>query len=284
MDWIVPISVQERATGVLSPSSLRAARDLLDQLGCVVLRGVFATDFIDNLRAAFDAQWGNLDADAMHKRSELPAPRPVLNVGLHRYEVLLQMKGAFADPRLFANPLLCRVLLSVLDEGMKLSGVTAVASYPGAEMQHIHSDHPALFPIDSVSASLPHYAINVAAPLIDVSLAMGTTGIFLGSHRWPKAREPKPQNLTAVEFLRGDCVLIDYRTRHMGLPNRTNTVRPILYMVYARPWFFDEANHIQRPSLHMDVAEFAALPDGVKPLVQRAYSLQMRARYFNAAS
>ena len=192
---------------------------------------------------------------------------------------LLTLRGALADPMLFANPLLYPVLSAALGKDMRVSGVTAVVSYPGAQAQHIHADHPHLFAGDAMSTALPSYGINVAVPLIDVDRTIGPTAICLGSHRWPHGRTATPDELTVVDFQRGDCVLIDYRTQHTGMPNTSTVVRPILYIVYARNWFFDDVNHLSRPSLNMPLEEFAALPEPVKPLFSRAYSQQMRARY-----
>jgi len=249
----------------------------------VLLRGVFAVDTIDALRAEFSRQWPAPDYEAMHALAKRPAPNPVLCVGERRYEVLVKIKGPFGHPALIGNPVLCRFLVRVLDQSMKLSGMTVVVSYPGALMQHVHSDLHALFDEPGLSASLPAYAINVSVPLVDVDATLGPTGIWLGSHLWPLGRMPRPDEYTAVDFIRGDCVLIDYRTLHAGMPNNGALARPILYLVYARTWFFDEANHRARPSLDMDAEDYAALPAPLKPLLERAHVQRVRARHFNGS-
>ena len=278
MTWLVPLSYAERASSVLSPESSRAAKRSLDENGCVLLRGIFSTEFVDQTRAEFDAQWRR-DEEDMARTAKSPGANPVLCVGVKRYEVLLTLRGALADPMLFANPLLYPVLTAALGQDMRVSGVTAVISYPGAEAQHIHADHPLLFEDAAANAALPSYGINVAVPLIDVNQEIGPTAVCLGSHRWPQGRKATASDLTAVDFQRGDCVLIDYRTQHTGMPNNSAVARPILYMVYARNWFFDDLNHLSRPSLDMPLEVFAALPEPVKPLFSRAYSQQMRALY-----
>ncbi|MBS0383734.1 MAG: phytanoyl-CoA dioxygenase family protein [Proteobacteria bacterium] len=278
MTWIVSISDFERNASALSPSTLQAAQAALHENGCVLLRGVFPQAGIDYLRESYESDWGR-DETEMAIAAKRPAPNPVLRVGEKRYEVLVKLSGAFANPMLFANPLLHPFLASELGSDMRISGVTAVASYPGAELQRIHSDNAYLFEQDEVSTNLPTYAINVAIPLIDVDQSIGPTAVCLGSHRWPEKRPVAPEQLVSVDIRRGDCLLIDYRTKHSGMPNRSTVARPILYIVYARNWFFDEVNHMGRPSLNMPLEDFAALPDPVKPLLSRAYSLQMRARY-----
>ena len=67
---------------------------------------------------------------------------------------------------------------------------------------------------------------------------------------------------------RGDCIVLDYRTLHAGLPNRSNRARPIVYMVYARPWFFDHANHVNRRRIPVDMPleRYDELPASVRPI------------------
>ncbi len=282
MGIVVAVSDTERAAGRLSAATEQTAREVLGECGCVLLRGVFTPAAVDALRSEFDAQWGRLDATMMAAQANMPPPNPVLCVGKDRYEILVKMKGALGDPHVFGNLLLCKFLTRVLDETLKLSGVTVVVSYPGAETQHVHSDLHPLFAEPGLSASLPSYAINVAVPLVDVKTNMGPTGIWLGSHRWSRERAPLASECACVEYLRGDCILIDYRTLHAGLPNKSDGVRPILYMVYARTWFFDEANHRARPSLDLAVSDFMKLPTHLKALTMRTYSQQMRAQYLTS--
>lgn len=279
MNWIVELTEQDRASLALSPSTLQAAKTALREDGCVLLRGVFSTDSVDSVRAAFDSQWGARSESEMDARAKQAGANPVLRVGAKRYEVLVSLTGVLAHPMLLANPPLCSLLTGELGSNMRVSGVTAVVSYPGAELQHIHSDHPLLFEQHDVSTTIPTYAINVALPLIDVDQQIGPTAVCLGSHRWPAERRATAADLVSVDIRRGDCLLIDYRTQHSGMPNTSSVARPILYIVYARNWFFDDTNHISRPSLNMPLETFAALPESVKYLMSRAYSGQMRARY-----
>lgn len=280
MNWIVPVSENERLQNCLSSATTDAAYTALHQYGCVLLRGVFDTDAIDLLQREFCEQYGALDAEQMAVRAEQPAPNPVYWVGERRYEITPHMGGAFGNPGLFANPLLLGLLSPMLGESMRLSGLTLVVSYPGAEKQHTHRDHPLLFDDPNVALNVPPYAINVAVPLIDVDHETGPTGIWLGSQQWPDDSHADPETMTVVPFQRGDCILLDYRTLHAGVPNRGAVARPIVYMVYARSWFFDEINHPLRPSLGMTLDEYNELPEEVRPLVMRVFSQHARAKFF----
>ena len=278
MDWIVGISDGDRARGTFSPPTQTAALAALQEHGCVLLRGLFGPDRIDALHHEFRAQYGAHDASAMAALAARDGPNPILEVGPARYEITLRMQGAFADPDLFANPPLLGFAMSLLGGDLRLSGMTAVVSYPGAPQQHVHRDHPALF---AEGGDLPAYALNAAVPLIDIDCETGPTGVWLGSHRWPAAAPmPGIDSVTQVPLLRGDCLLLDYRVLHTGLPNRGAAMRPILYMVYARTWFYDEINHLGRPSLDMSPDVFAALSPQHQQLLLRAHMQNMRMEYF----
>ncbi len=280
MDCVIPVSDFERAAGALAPATTEAAYQALRQHGWALLRGAFTVAATDKLGAEFELQWPIKSESAAFEEAKRPPPNTVARVGEGRYEVLVKMTGAMGAAEIFGNPLLTAFLMRSLGENMKLSGATVVVSYPGAKLQHIHRDLHPLFEEPGISGCLPPYAINVAIPLVDVDQRLGPTGIWPGSHLWDGDRAGQLEEMHAVDFLRGDCVLTDYRTLHAGLPNIGESIRPILYLVYARTWVFDEANHQSRPSLDMPVEAFAALPAHLKKLASRTLSQHMRLRYF----
>ena len=192
------------------------------------------------------------------------------------------MTGAFGKPDVFANSLLCRFLTPLLGKEIRLNSFTAVVSYPGALLQHTHRDYDHLYADAALNSMIPPHAINVAVPLIDVDIETGPTGVWLGSHMWPADRTKPSEKPTAVPFQRGDCLLVDYRTLHAGLPNQGHHVRPIVYMVYSRTWFFDELNHQTRPALDIPLNDYFSLPDPTRVLLMRAFMQIMRSRW-NAA-
>jgi hypothetical protein len=98
-----------------------------------------------------------------------------------------------------------------------------------------------------------------------------------GSARTVRAR--RPHDLRACTWRRGDRVLLDYRTMQAGLPNFSGRARPIMYMVYACPRFFDDVKHINRISLDMPLEHYDAPPESVHPLLRRAFSYATRARW-----
>lgn len=279
MDWIVPVSYEERTFGSLSPVTTRLAYEALQEHGCVLLRGVLQPRIVDEMHKDFLRHFGSLDASAMAAETKKAQPNPFTERGGKRYEITLEMRDAFGQPEVFANPVLVKFLMGLLRATMRLSSFSTVVSFPGASLQQPHRDHANLFPECQGGQVLPSYAINVSVPLIDIDVATGPTAIWLGSHRLSDGFVPKMETATIVPFQKGDAVLIDYRTIHAGLPNTSSTARPIVYMVYARTWFFDETNYLHHTALQMPIDVYRALPEFIHPLLVRVHkSAQISAR------
>jgi hypothetical protein len=282
MDWVVAVSETETAGGELASETTSRACAAFDEHGCVLLRGAFPSAIVEAMHRDYLSQFGTLDWGAMQREADKPPPNRFLRVGGARYDITLRMTGAFGRPEVFANGLLLKLLGRLLGNDFHLSNFTTVVSHPGASMQHFHRDHDHLFFNPGVGPNLPVYAINVAVPLIDVDLKTGPTGVWLGSHRLAQGVAVENEAMTVCEFRRGDLVLLDYRTLHTGLPNASGQARPIVYMVYARPWFFDHNNHVSRIPLDMPLEQFGALPASIRPLLSRAFSYATRARWREA--
>jgi hypothetical protein len=265
---------------VLTQESAHAAIRALHDHGATVLRGAFSVAAIDALHREFAARYGGFDQAGMQELSQQPAPNAVQKVGDGRFEIALRLNGVFGRPDLFANPLLLNLLGPLLGNNlMRLGSVTAVASFPGAGMQHIHRDHQQLFhEFAQIGPALPLYAVNVSIPMIDIDPITGPTGIWPGSHRWQEQQQATPQGMVSIPFQRGDAVLMDYRTMHTGLANNSQTVRPILYLVYTREWFFDDNNHRTRAPLDISQEQLQLLPDELRLLMLRAHQQAVRAR------
>ena len=279
MDLVVAVSPNEAAGGALSPQTAAAANALFREHGCVLLRGALAPSIITAMHDQFVAEFGALDSPAMQAEAAKPPPTRFLMVGDARYDIVLRMTGAFGRPEIFANSLLVAFLHSLLGPDMQLSNFSVVAAHPDAPEQDMHRDYGHLFAEPGVGPNLPIYAVNVAVPLVDVDIEMGPTRIWPDTHRKNQGDFVSLRTGLTYAMRRGDCMLVDYRTMHAGAHNRSGRMRPIVYMVYARPWFFDQANHITRIPLDMPFEQFEALPGSLRPLLIRAYSYALRARW-----
>lgn len=279
---IVPISGDERARGEPTQETIRAGYTALHEQGAVILRGAFAPEFIDELAGEFRARLPQ-DQAGMLALSTRPLPNPIQKVGDGRFEIAMRMTGPYGQPAMFANPLLMKFMFPLLgNDLMRLASVTLVASYPGAQMQHIHRDHQQLFQeFANIGPALPMYALNVSVPLIDIDLGIGPTAIWPGSHRWPEGKDAAPgEGMASVPFQRGDAVLMDYRTIHTGMNNVSNVVRPILYLVYTREWFFDDNNHRGRVPMDIPLEDIQLLPAELHTLMMRAFQQGLRVRQY----
>jgi ectoine hydroxylase-related dioxygenase (phytanoyl-CoA dioxygenase family) len=275
-DWIVAVSPSEIASGQLAPHTESAAHAAFDEHGCVLLRGALAPAIVEAMHREYAAQAGVLDLVQMRDQAAKSGPNWLSQVGNARYDVTLRMTGALGQAEVFANPLLLKFLRPLLGADMHLNSFTAVVSHPGATQQRAHRDYPHLYFEPGVGLNLPVHAVNVVVPLVDVDLETGPTGVWLGSHRSGDTAQ-QIESLTVCALQRGDCMLMDYRTLHAGLPNRTGLARPIVYMVYARPWFFDQQNHVRssRVPLDMPLEHYNGLPVSVRPLLSRAFYYAM---------
>ena len=132
---------------------------------------------------------------------------------------------------------------------------------PGAAPQHIHRDYSLLYN-PAIGANLPPHAFTVVIPLVQVTEQTGTTGLLLGTHTMGDGEVylPFPEL--------GGCYLWDYRLHHFGMPNRSKIQRPILYLVYARPWFVDPKNFHTVPPLRKPEAK---LSSRMAALLRRSY-------------
>lgn len=108
-------------------------------------------------------------------------------------------------------------------------------------------------------------------PLLDITEELGPTEFWLGSHVTDQAQEflssqpkgngrdpdddendsptskndsTKPQIIGPLLSV-GDALIYDYRICHRGTSNLSSeakTTRPMLYLMYARPWFKEHLN------------------------------------------
>ena len=194
-------------------------------------------------------------------------------VGDARFMITVKIKGAFNTPDLYANPILMPILNKLLGPPV-ISSFGSVVSFPGAEDQPIHYDHPPLFESDSLCNELPPYAITVVIPLVDIEYETGSTAIWEGSHCAQESRhllqrlnaEPSFDGAAIPLPRAGDVYLMDYRVIHGGMANQSQTTRPIFYSVYSRPWFRDWTNFSDQPAVDLPKKQRKKIPKKLRQL------------------
>lgn len=224
--------------------------------GWLQVDGLFPVELIDRVREEFEHQ-----ADML--RAGQDGERSFLNVGDGRAMLSVSLDGPFLDPVLFANPILMSIIGAILGGDVLIDSFTCVVASPGAREQQLHRDHPALY-ANRTPPGLPAYAVTLVVPLIDLTPDSGTTKLFPRTHLGAEARdEARPY------VPRGSCFLMDYRIEHQGTANVTDRVRPVLYIVYARPWFTDMDNFRRQPRINMTEDALGRVPADHRPLFRR---------------
>jgi Ser/Thr protein kinase RdoA (MazF antagonist) len=150
-----------------------------------------------------------------------------------------------------------------------LGSFGAVVALPGAERQHIHRDHPPLFENPDLDAQVPSFAVTVVIPLVDLTIATGSTRVWKGSHRQYHSEDLRPELSCVPLAKRGSCYLMDYQLLHGGMPNKSNQIRPILYLNYYRSWFQEAVNYEQQSRILITPEHYQNIPQPYQFLFTR---------------
>jgi hypothetical protein len=248
----------EVAAGAARDETVARAAALVDAHGYLVLPNALQRELVRRLQAAYLQM---LAAGLASGRGR------GMDVGDRRYMIPVEIRPPFDDPHVYAAPLVLPILERLLGSDLVLDSFGSVVAMPGAAAQARHKDHDLLF-ADELGARLPCHAVTLVVPLVDLDPLVGTTAVLPGSHRAALgAADEAELELPYVSM--GGCYLMDYRLSHYGTPNRSGRMRPILYVVYSRPWFRDERNFYSLPALSMPDDSRARIPPRLAGLFAR---------------
>jgi Phytanoyl-CoA dioxygenase (PhyH) len=191
-----------------------------------------------------------------------------LQVGRKRIMITVDMGPPFDEPQFFANPWVLQIMRRTLGEEFVLGGFGVVCSMPSAPRQHSHRDGKVLFGPVGIDRLLPVYAVTVGLPLLELNKLFGTTALWPGSHL--NYSEPTTEGGVEPVVPTGSCVLWDYRLLHGGTANCSTIPRPLLYLMYCRPWFLDHVNYQKQPPLRASARWLSTLSDEHRRLLARA--------------
>ncbi len=246
----VTVSPQELTVGNYNPESLKQALEHYNTAGYLAVENCFDPAYIRELHQSHQENYGHLTQQEVEATS--------LRVGDGRYMTTVALKGPFLDPRLYANPFVLSLMDAMLGKGYLINSLTCVTAYPGAKKQNIHADFPALFTDPEIDPRLEPYAITVAIPLVNLDEQTGTTAMLPGTHKTLPGTRPPMNDLPYVH--QGSCYLMDYRLRHYGTENHTDRQRPIIYIIYSRPWFIDSENFSKQPPVRLNPRDLPKVP------------------------
>jgi ectoine hydroxylase-related dioxygenase (phytanoyl-CoA dioxygenase family) len=232
--------------------------ELFNTWGTLQIDNAFPLELIERLQATFFERYA-----AYFHESDHP---DALWLGDKRYMLTVDTVAPFDDPELIGAPTVLPIIRRILGDDCVLGAFTSVISLPGSRDQRLHKDHPALFPGTDWHFTLPSFAAQIIIPLVPLDGITGTTRFYKGSHRIP-TDEAEATGHQDPQVPLGSCLINDYRCAHRGLGNRSDRVRPILTLIYNRPWFHDYKNYGKQPPLRISDATYAKLPADLKPLL-----------------
>ena len=230
---------------------------MFEEYGVLQIDNAFPVELIQRLHDAFFERY-----TSYFKKDDHP---DALRLGDQRYMLTVDVKDPFDDPGLYASPLVLPIFKKLLGDDCVIGAFTSVISLPGSKNQSLHKDHPALFPSTRWHHRLPNFAVQLIVPLVPLDDMVGTTRVIKGSHTVPAKRAEKMEMQDPVVPL-GSCLMNDYRLSHRGLGNRSDKVRPILTIIYNRPWFRDYVNYSKQRPLRLSSEQYQRVPKSHRKL------------------
>lgn len=250
----------------------------IEKHGLHVYRRLFPRPLLERLRR---------EVLRLHESGALRRRGLVRDIG-GRYTAALPLTGPFLDERLYAPRALRPTLDALLGPDWRLGSLEAVISLPGSSEQYQHLDGPVRFDrlrgrrrvgFAGDLSRLPPYALALATPLCDVDEETGPTVLWPGSQRAAlRARIPSeaavrrdyPEARMTGRF--GFSYLYDYRTFHRGTPNMTREARPLLMLVYVRPWYRDPNLAEVRSGLALSPKDLGKVPARLRERLALAHA------------
>jgi ectoine hydroxylase-related dioxygenase (phytanoyl-CoA dioxygenase family) len=237
------ITAAERESGELSPEHLEAAVRAMREDGFVVLNDVIDLAHLAMLRdrmlddlpkilaredAPYNWHTGNVQQD--------PPPFPP-----YLFRDILLNDAAIAVSRALLGP------------GLTNGFYSGNTSLPGGREQPVHIDCSGqLWP--NLAVAPPPHGIVVQVPVVSMDTSNGSVELWPGTHRdttvhvgcgdikvpldrVAKRREIVPPLQPSVRW--GSILLRDIRIWHRGMPNHTDSPRPMLAMIHWIRWWND---------------------------------------------
>jgi ectoine hydroxylase-related dioxygenase (phytanoyl-CoA dioxygenase family) len=253
-------SATEQGAGEFTSAALEKASQCMRTDGTLILEDVVEPALIREARETFLQRYNRYLDGREHDDA--------LQVGNRRLMITVDLEPPFERRELIANPWLCPILSAAFQGEFVLAAYGVVCSMPGALRQTIHQDGGDIFPQAALNRLLPTFAVTVGIPLLEMNEIHGTTALWPGSHR-DETRASAHDGIEPI-VREGSCVVWDYRLRHGGTANRSAVPRPLLYMTYCRPWFFDHKNYRRQAPLRAPKRTVANLPEELRRLLIRA--------------
>lgn len=223
---------------------------VLDRDGCVILGNLVPIRSVARLRADL--------APLFHAtatgQDDFSGQRTRRVAGLVR-------KLPFIHP-ILTDPSLLAVMSGIFEkhcDSFQLNVTQAIDLGPDETAQPLHRDDD-LYPFDH-----PGYQVitNSILALTRFTRANGATLVVPGSHRWPKTRAAREDEIFAAEMEPGSIVLYLGSTLHGGGANITEQSRSGIVIGYALGW----VRQMENQYLGVPMAEARKLPEDLQRLI-----------------
>jgi ectoine hydroxylase-related dioxygenase (phytanoyl-CoA dioxygenase family) len=225
------ISGDEIQAGRLSAESLALVAGQLKDVGYIILEQIIDQDTINRVYEAYLPIYkDHLEEPEVCRRLESGAPyvrRP------------MPLAPPFNDEIICANPIAMQAIGEIMGDFI-CTLFYHFTLMPGSSPQLCHVDTTEdLFP--GLPVALPTYSLSVNIPLVDFTEENGSTEVWPGTHLQPLSGNlgercrALPSARTNVRA--GDLIIRDLRLWHRGMSNQTAMIRPMLYLLYCRPWY-----------------------------------------------
>ena len=234
------ITTAEKKRGHLTPARLKEAVRAVREDGFVVLHEAIDTKHIEILRERMLADVAEIMA--------------LDDVPYQFYDGHLQQDPPPFAPYLFrdvlVNSFAVDVTSAVLGDGVKNAFYSGNTCLPNETRQPLHVDIGQLW--SGLQEAHPAYALVVNVPVVDMTTENGSTELWPGTHldttraigdgnikipadaleQWRAKTQPLQPSVPA-----GSLLIRDMRVWHGGMPNRTNTPRPMIAMIHWARWW-----------------------------------------------
>ncbi|WP_308639523.1 phytanoyl-CoA dioxygenase family protein [Paenibacillus silvisoli] len=246
------VSQHELDTLTLNEETIQLAVNLIRVNGYVILEGVLPEAKVVELRTAFQEA---MDWFIDKHGKEIYLNKTGFNAGTNHLGIFLPFQAPFNDPLVIEHPFALSIMDRILGKDYSVTLFSSNTSLPGGQKaQPVHPDYGARFG-DLCNTHLPITDLVFNIPLVDVHDGNGPMEIWPGgTHLLPDnyygPNGPNPEELAPhmhsikVHMPAGSILLRDVRMWHRGTPNRGDSIRPNLALIYSA---MDRDNRVQIP-------------------------------------
>ncbi|TDT14956.1 ectoine hydroxylase-related dioxygenase (phytanoyl-CoA dioxygenase family) [Ilumatobacter fluminis] len=235
----------DRAAGTLPPATLSQIRDDLRTIGFAVVGNLVSAETREVLLASM------LDDTAAVREAATMTPHEQ-RTGKGHLQLGPRRSALYVSADIVANPLIESVVATVLGDGAWLGFYNGNVNCPGSGAQPLHADRPYSWTTEAEALAAGEEwpprttTLSCSTALTDITIETGATEIYPGSHRetivttWEPGERPAshPDLLekwgppASMEIPAGGVCFRDPRMWHRGVPNPSDTPRPMLALTY----------------------------------------------------